>query len=663
MLTAQLVEKQVKFVDDRTAAFKMSGEIRVSDFAIACLDGGPVGLITAAFDGSVSFWPESFLRSVGEDAGVTLPPMNIPKEQWPFRRLDARSVQAAMLAPPPESNENSSARHPPGGSGSTFQQDAARWLINYSDLKMKRDIGAGAFGAVKLASWNEIEVAVKLLKSLEHLGVSDLKQLYGDSMSTGFEGAAAEEFKTLEREVALMMEMRHPNIILFLGVCATPPAIVTEYCARGSLYDLLKEAHDDPDIARQLDWTRRLSIAMDAAKGMLYLHSHKPPIIHRDLKSPNLLIDRHWRAKVTDFNLSRLSEAPSVASSVVANNPRWHAPEIIISQNFSLAGDVYAFGLILWELLTWELPFSNLSNFQIIVAVGQNGQRPDVPRAGSSAIRGKEFVGYDEYVALMESCWAQDAAERPRFETIIASLRTIATKMGAAAADQAKASAAAAAALQAVAAEDDDDHNADFTVAGKDGESEDQRGGDDDVEASAYMPPPHVLSPFDLPSNTNTNGYQNGGSVVPPPSPFDFAPGPPPVLSPFDVPAAAAAVPGHQFPPPPPPMRSPFDDSGAGAPPSDIVGDRSDSASEAVNSSASFRSDPVTHGIQGQQGGPGSGGSVMIDSAMGTGGDGSSNSMNPNMSSKMKSSGSSAGATDLPPRRWRLCGPVRRGRP
>ena len=85
------------------------------------------------------------------------------------------------------------------------------------------------------------------------------------------------------------------------GVCPDPPAVVTEFCSRGSLYDLLRSARDNATLARQLDWPRRVGIALDAAKGMLYLHGHRPPIIHRDLKSPNLLVDKYWRCKVGDL--------------------------------------------------------------------------------------------------------------------------------------------------------------------------------------------------------------------------------------------------------------------------------------------------------------------------------------------------------------------------
>lgn len=84
---------------------------------------------------------------------------------------------------------------------------------------------------------------------------------------------------------------------------------------------------------------------------------------------------------------------------------------------------MYAFGLILWELATWELPFQQLSQYQIMLTVGEKGGRPEIPAPSSPALHGGAFPGYDEYVALMHACWAQDAAARPGFDHIIAVLR------------------------------------------------------------------------------------------------------------------------------------------------------------------------------------------------------------------------------------------------
>jgi len=379
------------------------------------MESAPSGVVTVAYDASIFFWPAAALRSAAERGGITISEPSSIREQWPFCVFDPQdvpSVSSQPFVPRPTT---------PAGA-LKFSDDASRWQIEYSDLTLTRVIGEGAFGKVYLGRWHETDVAIKMLSSLTALGLPSAGEVGPN--------AAGEAIKTLEREVALMVNMRHPNVILFMGICPEPFCIVTEYCSRGSLYDLLKSARNDPVLAQQLSWPRRLGLAMDSAKGMLYLHSHKPHVIHRDLKTPNLLVDGQWRAKVTDFNLSRLSETPSVASSVAANNPRWQAPEVIHSRNFSASGDVYAFGLILWELATWELPFEQFTQFQIILNVGEKGGRPEIPDPSSPSLRGGDFPGYADYVALMEACWAQKPEDRPGFDQIIAMLRKIVVGLG-----------------------------------------------------------------------------------------------------------------------------------------------------------------------------------------------------------------------------------------
>nr|GEX15052.1 hypothetical protein [Tanacetum cinerariifolium] len=96
--------------------------------------------------------------------------------------------------------------------------------------------------------------------------------------------------------------LRHPNILLFMGAVTSPQhlGIVTEFLPRGSLFQVLQKN------STQLDWRRRLHMAMDIARGMNYLHQYNPPIVHRDLKSSNLLVDKNWSVKVGDFGLSRI---------------------------------------------------------------------------------------------------------------------------------------------------------------------------------------------------------------------------------------------------------------------------------------------------------------------------------------------------------------------
>eukprot|EP00775_Hariotina_reticulata_P007729 gene7729-7928_t len=103
---------------------------------------------------------------------------------------------------------------------------------------------------------------------------------------------------------------------------------------------------------------------------MLYLHSHKPVILHRDLKSPNLFVTTALHVKVGDFNLSRyMNLGDSCVKSSLTINPRWQAPEVIADGSYSTSADVYAFGVVLWELLTWQEPWEEegWSSFQIMM--------------------------------------------------------------------------------------------------------------------------------------------------------------------------------------------------------------------------------------------------------------------------------------------------------
>ncbi|KAG8647110.1 serine/threonine-protein kinase CTR1 isoform X1 [Manihot esculenta] len=263
--------------------------------------------------------------------------------------------------------------------------------IPWSDLVLKERIGAGSFGTVHRADWHGSEVAVKIL------------------MEQDFD---TERIKEFLREVAIMKRLRHPNIVLFMGAVTQPPnlSIVTEYLSRGSLYRLLHKSG-----AREvLDERRRLSMAYDVAKGMNYLHKRNPPIVHRDLKSPNLLVDKKYTVKVCDFGLSRLKANTFLSSKSAAGTPEWMAPEVLRDEPSNEKSDVYSFGVILWELATLQQPWSNLNPAQVVAAVGFKGKRLDIPR------------DLNPQVAIMiEACWANEPWKRPSFTNIMESLRLL----------------------------------------------------------------------------------------------------------------------------------------------------------------------------------------------------------------------------------------------
>ena len=153
------------------------------------------------------------------------------------------------------------------------------------------------------------------------------------------------EFKT---EVNMMNKVRHPNVVLLMGICSTAPhlSIITEYLPRGSMYRLLHHTQV------QLEFRRRLKMAIDISKGMAYLHSATPTIVHRDLKSPNLLVDENFTVKICDFGLARVKENTFVQTinGCAGTTPNWMAPEVLRNEKFTEKADVFSMGVILWEV-------------------------------------------------------------------------------------------------------------------------------------------------------------------------------------------------------------------------------------------------------------------------------------------------------------------------
>ncbi|RYR25926.1 hypothetical protein Ahy_B02g059972 isoform D [Arachis hypogaea] len=229
--------------------------------------------------------------------------------------------------------------------------------------------------------WSELDVAVKILK------VQD------------FDSERIEEFL---KEVSLMKRMRHPNIVLLMGAVFQPP--------RGSLYELLRM----PGVGISLSEMRRLSMAYDVASGMNYLHQMRPPIVHGDLKSPNLLVDNTYTVKVADFGLSRTKANTFLSSKTAAGTPEWMAPEVILGKPSNEKCDVFSFAVILWELVTLEQPWRQLNPSQVVAAVGFMDQRLEIPSHVNPQV-----------TALIELCWDTDPTRRPSFSHVMKRLRQI----------------------------------------------------------------------------------------------------------------------------------------------------------------------------------------------------------------------------------------------
>lgn len=191
---------------------------------------------------------------------------------------------------------------------------------------------------------------------------------------------SAKAIRDFHSEVVLMRALRHPNIVIFMGLVMDPVCLVTEYCHNGNLFDLLHDTVDDDEnsenYAVKIPWQRRVRIALDVARGMNFLHTSTPVIIHRDLKwvlgvgvthrSLNILVDEKWTAKVSDFGLSRFKSAAAHGMMTgQCGTYQWMAPEVIGGHIYTEKADVYSFGVNLWELLTRKIPYDGMQPMQV----------------------------------------------------------------------------------------------------------------------------------------------------------------------------------------------------------------------------------------------------------------------------------------------------------
>ncbi|KAL1216851.1 putative serine/threonine-protein kinase SIS8 [Cardamine amara subsp. amara] len=267
--------------------------------------------------------------------------------------------------------------------------DVSDCEILWEEITLGERIGLGSYGEVYRGDWHGTEVAVKKF------------------LDQDVTGEALEEFRS---EVRIMKKLRHPNIVLFMGAVTRPPnlSIITEFLPRGSLYRLIHRPNN------QLDEKRRLRMALDAARGMNYLHSCNPMIVHRDLKSPNLLVDKNWVVKVCDFGLSRMKHSTYLSSKSTAGTAEWMAPEVLRNEPADEKCDVYSYGVILWELFTLQQPWGKMNPMQVVGAVGFQHRRLDIP----------DFV--DPAIAdIISQCWQTDSKLRPSFAEIMASLKRL----------------------------------------------------------------------------------------------------------------------------------------------------------------------------------------------------------------------------------------------
>ncbi|XP_076595693.1 tyrosine-protein kinase BTK [Chaetodon auriga] len=254
------------------------------------------------------------------------------------------------------------------------------WEIDPHNLTFIKELGTGQFGVVKYGKWQgQHDVAIKMIK----------------------EGSMSED--DFIEEAKIMMKLRHENLVQLYGVCTKqrPIYIVTEFLSNGCLLTYLREGLKQHPTAVQL-----LEMCKDVSEGMAYLETKQ--YIHRDLAARNCLVDGNGTVKVTDFGLSRYVLDDEYTSSAGSKFPvRWSPPEVLLYCKFSSKSDIWAYGVLMWEVYTLgRLPYERLNNTEIVDQVSR-GLRLFRPQLANEKV-----------YSIMTSCWFDKADERPTFEEL-----------------------------------------------------------------------------------------------------------------------------------------------------------------------------------------------------------------------------------------------------
>lgn len=269
--------------------------------------------------------------------------------------------------------------------------------IDFDALVFGDVLGDGTFGQVYSASLWLHPVAVKILRMKEDWFNPNNKQ-----------------FRKFKKEVEIMRNLRHPNILEFMGVSFRPSlqgippqlCIVTELMHNGNLEQILESS-------KKLSWKRYFRFAKDIACGLNWLH--QKGIIHRDLKPSNLLISSNHHIKLADFGLSHMRNNPKDSDGVysVCGTRCYIAPEVLEKSPYGVKADVFSFGVVLCEMINGQYPFDTIDS----LATGSfndailDGARPSVP---------EDCI--PELQELIEGCWEQEPEDRPSMEEIYDSL-------------------------------------------------------------------------------------------------------------------------------------------------------------------------------------------------------------------------------------------------
>jgi serine/threonine protein kinase len=255
-------------------------------------------------------------------------------------------------------------------------------VVSLRDFNLERELGAGGFGKVMYGVHRAtgMKCAVKILFVDDYLP-EDLMEDFA-------------------HEVEMLWKCRFPFVLALTAFTIEPPlAIITPYVNSGSLYDYTRQNN----AKARLDGTQKSLIAIGVAYGMMHLH--KAHVIHRDLKSMNILLDSRLLPFICDFGIAKSVEGKNIQMTQDCGTTYWMAPEQISTSSYDSKVDVYSYGMVLYEMLCERIPFQGDDPLVVAQSV-VGGSRPGLPDSEP------------QVEALIRMCWHQDPEKRPTFETV-----------------------------------------------------------------------------------------------------------------------------------------------------------------------------------------------------------------------------------------------------
>ncbi|KUF76286.1 hypothetical protein AM587_10010956 [Phytophthora nicotianae] len=327
--------------------------------------------------------------------------MALPTSKNPSGGLTAGSASQTLSLPPSSDGYLSN--------DVRNDEDLIPYRLPIEDIVIQEELASGGFGVVHLAHLYGQRVVVKQI--LPKAMSKDLLRRFMD-------------------EIRLYARMDHPKIVHFIGLAWTnllDLSLVVEYMPRGDLTTLIRQKRLEKDGRRTFSWVgedsqprSKIEIALDMAEGLVYLHSFDPTIIHRDIKSRNVLLNHEWEAKLSDFGISREASESTMTGGM--GTIAWIAPEVLQGERYSESADIFSLGITLSEMDTCGHPYNShksevdaLTDAKIALLVSTNAIKPTIEDDCPPEIRD-----------VILKCVSFNASDRPTAVALHYQLRTIA---------------------------------------------------------------------------------------------------------------------------------------------------------------------------------------------------------------------------------------------